>query len=217
MKSLTNLEARANAAAQSLAGHREYERDLEQALGRLESEMQELRGHGERLGSDMSELREQNERLTSEGERLHEENRQLAGNDKQAQATVVRLEEEIENVLQEHDKLSAILEALMTQIELNLEATATEVEDSAEAEQSVATTDVADDTTGMANSDDEIGSDVEAIVATLGDEYSGDEIEEFPEDGAKKMVDRISSFVDEEAKASAGKGRSLVDRIRRRA
>ena len=129
MESLDNLEARAHAAALALANHQKREGESERALGQFESEMQELRSHGERLESETSALREQNERLTSERERLREENRQLAGNDKQAQAKVAWLEEEIKNVLRERDKLSAILEALMAQIELNLEATATEVAD----------------------------------------------------------------------------------------
>ena len=113
MHNLDEIESRALLAAQTLANRQERERELFSSLREFEDEAVTLR-------ADKKQLADEYERLLDEG-------RQFKADGKRVQEEFGILQDELDSVSRERDGLRSTLDALVTQIELNVDAEADEV------------------------------------------------------------------------------------------
>ena len=217
MENLKDLEARAQAAARSLAGYQDREREFEQLSGHLQSELGQLRGQNERLATELSTFSDENQRLASECAQLREEIKRLSDEDAQAREDVERLEGEIEAVRQERDRLSAVLEALIAQIELNQAPSA----DMAAAKAATAeVVKLAQGTDGDANvvvpvENDDIEMEAAGVVSALHEEFYP-EVEAEPVANTGRLADRIRSVSGQAEVDRPDRAKNLIGRIRNR-
>ncbi len=190
MASLDELEARAQAAARALTSRQEHEQSLQSALHRLEGEIAEDRERRTRLEAEIGVALDERKRAEVDSKQLREENKRLASGDKEAREALERLEGEIATLREERDRTATILEALVTQIELNVDASAEAVA-AVPAEAVAEAAAQADGTTGMAIVQDDAPPGPAEVVTALSDEEARAEGEELGDDKAKALMERI--------------------------
>ena len=127
MHNLDEIESRAQLAAQTLANRQERERELFSSLHEIEAEVKELRQRCEQLEDEAVTLRADKKQLADEYERLLDEGRQFKADGKRVQEEFGILQDELDSISRERDGLRSTLDALVTQIELNVDAEADEV------------------------------------------------------------------------------------------
>lgn len=192
MASLDELEARAQAAARALTSRQEHEQSLQSALHRLEGEIAEDRERRTRLEAEIGAALDERKRAEVESKQLREENKRLASGDKEAREALERLEGEVATLREERDRTATILEALVTQIELNVDTSAEAVAVEAVPVEAVAEAAAqADGTTGMAIVQDDVPPGPAEVVTALSDEEARAEGEELGDDKAKALMERI--------------------------
>ena len=128
MVNTNELEARAKAAAESLAARQDRQNGLNQAYRKLDAKIQELRDDNQRLEIDFSEVSaekvrhvEETQRLSHEATTLREEKQRLVTDNKRVNEEVERLESEAEGLRKDCEQLRVLLEALVVQIEINVD------------------------------------------------------------------------------------------------
>ncbi len=127
MHNLDEIESRAQLAAQMLANRQERERELFSSLRKFESEVKELRQRCEQLEDEAVTLRADKKQLADENEQLLNEGKQFKADGKRVQEEFGILQDELDSISRERDGLRSTLDALVTQIELNVDAEADEV------------------------------------------------------------------------------------------
>ena len=190
MASLDDLETRAQEAARVLTSRQEHEQGLRSALHRLEGEVAECREQRLRLEAEIGAALDERKRAEVESKQLREENQRLSGGDERAREAVERLEGEVATLREERDRTAGILEALVTQIELNVDPSAEAVA-AAPAEAVAEAVAQADGTTGIAIVQDDAAPEGAEIITALSDENVRAEGEEFGGDKAQALMERI--------------------------
>jgi chromosome segregation ATPase len=190
MASLDELEARAQAAARALTNRQEHKQSLQSTLHQLEGVVAEEREQRVRLEAEIGAALDERKRVEVESKQLREENQRLDSGDKQAREAVERLEGEVATLREERDRTVAILEALVTQIELNVNTSAEAVE-AVPVEAVARSAAQADGTTGMAIVQDDAPPESAEVITALSDEEAQAEAVDLRDDKVKGLMDRI--------------------------
>ncbi len=198
MVNTNELEARAKAAAESLASRQEYQKTLNQDFRILETEIEELRGDNQRLETDFAAVSvekvrivDEAQRLSSEAKALREEKQQLTSDNKRVQEEVERLESEAEGLRKDCERLNVLLEALIVQIELNVDGQSAKDGNGDTAEAEVTAIGGGEPTNlNTPVNDDDTGTD--NVVSAMRDKYvKKDDIADVPDDRAKRLLGSI--------------------------
>lgn len=177
-----DLEARARAAARTLVDRKKRERELQTAVEQLDAEVQQLKAENERLASEASKATRDKTGLLEENQQLREDNRRLSEHSGQHKGELERLSGEVERLAGENERITSLMEALVAQIELNLQGEG-------------AQTALQDAVAHVAEAGDpgRAQAGPESAVSEMREKYHRDPIEEVSDERARSLLSSIKS------------------------
>lgn len=184
MSEANDLEARARAAAQTLVDRKKRESELQSAVERLRAETTQLKAENERLAAEAGKAIKDRTGLLEENQQLREDNRRLSESSGQHKGELERLGREVERLQGENERITTLMEALVAQIELNLqgEAAQTAIQDAA--------AQVAGD---GATPPPRPQSRDSSVVSEMRERYHRDPIDEVTDERARSLLSSIKS------------------------
>jgi chromosome segregation ATPase len=201
MEDANNLQARVQAATQSLAGRKEHQQEMRGTLDGLEAENTRLGKENDRFSGEIDGIRQEGERLAAEAEQLRGENKRLIADNSRFRGEIERFEADNETLRVDRDQLNELLESLVDAVEGN--ESFDEVEREPDVERQVQTAEVvemaavvADGTTGMAIVQDAFDPGTLEVVSAMRDKYYADDAEDIPNENARRLMDRIKERIE---------------------
>ena len=198
METASNLQARVQAATQSLAGREADHRKLEQNLQRLEGENAHLGAENERFGNEIDVIREEGDRLTAEAEQLRGENKRLIADNSRFRDEIERYEVDNDTLRVDSERLNRLLESLVSAVEGEAGGEVENEFDLQTAEVVEMPLVVADGTTGMPINCGVVDPGTTAVVSAMRDKYFADENDAVPNENARRLMDRIKERIEAE-------------------
>jgi len=184
MSETNNLEARARAAARTLADRKKREGELQSAFDRLRAEARQLRSENERLADQAGKAIKDKAGLLEENQQLREDNKRLSESSGKHKGELERLSKEVERLVGENERVTSLMEALVVQIELNLQGEAA-IHDAA--------AHVAEAGPGGQAAPARPAPRPESVVSEMREKYHRDPIEEVEDERARSLLSSIKS------------------------
>lgn len=203
MKDASKLQARVQAATQSLAGRKEHQQEMHGTLKGLEAENTRLGKENDCFSGEIDGIRQEGERLAAEAEQLRGENKRLIADNKRFRDEIERFETDNETLRVDRDQLKELLELLVDAVEGNESFDEVEAERESNVERHVQTAEVvemaavlAEGTTGMPILQDALAPGTSEVVSAMRDKYYADDVEDIPNENARRLMDRIKERIE---------------------
>ena len=187
MTEISDLEARARAAAQTLVDRKKHENELQHALEQLQGQVRQLQAENQRLASEVATAVRDKTGLLEENQQLREDNHRLSESSGQHKGDLERVSKEVERLLGENERITSLMEALVAQIELNLQGDA----GSAAFQEAAANAAEALPDGGAQQVAQEPRSP--SVVSEMRDRYHRDPIDEVTDERARSLLSSIKS------------------------
>ena len=164
---------------------------------RFEKDNEKLRQEHDKTRADHEELGGENKRLIAENKRFRDEFERYETNNEELRLERDKFRAGRDSIVQERDQLNELLEALVAAVESeNTVVTANFEQETRAADVVDMSAAVADGTTGQIINNAAVDPNTTAVVSAMRNKYYAEEIQDIPNENAKKLMDRIKERIE---------------------